>query len=239
MAATGFCMLVPCLNFFTPLAPLPDHLWTRVTALSLLGISYFCLRYALSHFRVHGWPYWNLVHLLSGISTVILFAVPNTYIGPFFFIYHLAIGLMALYLPALSFSNTTKREELGQTHGLLFSLVLALCAVELIYATWGPAFTVFQPAYLAPLLLMLGATALIFQRLAISIKGLEVLNSEMAETIRAKSSEIAAFEKQRAIREERRRITLDLHDGVGGQISNVLALYGNLTKGRRSYHFQS
>ena len=223
MALASFCMLVPCLNYFTPLAPLPDSLWTRTSALGVLASIYCCLHYVHHQFQMENRSWQKWVHFYLAISTIGLFAIPNAYLGYFLVLYFFCAGLIALMLPVTGFLANKNPQDLGEIHGWLFSTVLALCVLDFLYAINGPRFTEFQPAYLAPILLILGATALIFRRLARSIDGLERLNNEMAETIRIKSSEIAEYEKQKAIRKERQRITLDLHDGVGGQISNVLA----------------
>lgn len=223
MALASFCLLVPSLNFFTPLAPLPDDIWTRVSSLGLCASIYCCLHYVRCQFDIARRPSHKWVHVYFGASTVLLFATPDAYLGFFLMIYFACSGVLAFMLPTASFFHSDEPHNLGEVHGWLFSTVIALCALDFVYAINGPRFTEFEPAYLAPILLILGATALIFRRLALSIDSLETLNAEMADTIRLKSSEIAEYEKHKAIRNERKRITLDLHDGVGGQISNVLA----------------
>ena len=75
---------------------------------------------------------------------------------------------------------------------------------------------------------------LIMSRLIRSLSEFETLTGSLHETIEQKTAELAKSyknlaeaEKHKAVDEERQRIMLDLHDGIGGQLVNTLAYMEN------------
>lgn len=85
-----------------------------------------------------------------------------------------------------------------------------------------------------PLVTSAASLWLIVSQLARTMTNFETLNRSLEQTIAEKSRELelsynrlAEAEKSRAIGDERKRIMLDLHDGIGGQLANTLAYLEN------------
>ena len=84
--------------------------------------------------------------------------------------------------------------------------------------------------HMMPLVMSLACIWLILSRLIHSLRGYEALTASLNQTIARKSAELensfaelAEVKRREAIAEERDRIMLDLHDGIGGQLVSTLA----------------
>lgn len=84
--------------------------------------------------------------------------------------------------------------------------------------------------HIMPLIMSLACLWLILSRLIHSLRNYETLTSSLSDTIADKSAELEAsfaqltdIRRREAITEERDRIMLDLHDGIGGQLVSTLA----------------
>lgn len=84
--------------------------------------------------------------------------------------------------------------------------------------------------HVMPIVMSITSLWLIISNLLTNFNRLEALTEQQEQIIASKSAELAAnFEQmadvrqREAILEERERIMLDLHDGVGGQLANTLA----------------
>lgn len=112
----------------------------------------------------------------------------------------------------------------------LYAMIVALIAVH--WVSWiAPSDRVaMQTLPLIPVAYFLSLLWIIFYQLASALHGYEDLTANLQKTIAEKSEELrvsyaqlAAQAEQEAIGEERQRILLDLHDGLGGQLVNTLA----------------
>lgn len=89
-----------------------------------------------------------------------------------------------------------------------------------------------------PLVMSLACIWLILSRLIHSLRGYEMLTASLNDTIEQKSAELessfvelAEVKRREAIAEERDRIMLDLHDGIGGHLVSTLAYMENNSAG--------
>ncbi len=80
---------------------------------------------------------------------------------------------------------------------------------------------------------MVGMLWLIFCQLFRTIRNYESLTGELQDRVARRTAELhetyarlAESDRRRTLEEERQRIMLDLHDGVGGQLANTLAYMG-------------
>ncbi|MHA3916368.1 sensor histidine kinase [Halovulum sp. GXIMD14793] len=91
---------------------------------------------------------------------------------------------------------------------------------------------------LMPLVMALACIWLILSRLILSLRSSEALTASLTDTIARKSAELEAsfaelteVKRREAIAEERDRIMLDLHDGIGGHLVSALAYMENNNAG--------
>lgn len=113
--------------------------------------------------------------------------------------------------------------------------VAVLLGINLLYMLIWPAPIHSLNVYQFMPIVMTGMCLwLIISRLLQSLKDYEALTLSQQDTIAAKTSELersyrqlAATERRKAIGDERQRIMLDLHDGLGGHLVNALAYMEN------------
>lgn len=81
-----------------------------------------------------------------------------------------------------------------------------------------------------PTVMGVATLCLLAQRLLVTMAGLTEMNENLESSVRAKAEEleanyslISASQTSAALDAERRRLLVELHDGVGGQIANILA----------------
>ncbi|MEL6452917.1 MAG: ATP-binding protein [Pseudomonadota bacterium] len=116
--------------------------------------------------------------------------------------------------------------------------VLALCLAPSValgcFEVWMMGFNTPSRSmhlfHIMPIIMSFACLWLIVSQLIASMGGLERLTAAQSEIIAAKSRELedsfarlAEVEKRQAISQERDRIMLDLHDGIGGHLVSTLA----------------
>ncbi|MBB96768.1 MAG: hypothetical protein CML68_19490 [Rhodobacteraceae bacterium] len=143
------------------------------------------------------------------------------------------LGFLLLTLLMLSTLVLHRSATPALNFGVLFGLYALALALAFgqwisrhILPDWAPALT----STLIPVVFILSLLWVIFFQLARSIARYENLLAALQSTINDKTAElqatysrIARQDKIQAIDEERQRILLDLHDGIGGQLVNMLA----------------
>ncbi|EDQ31923.1 Signal transduction histidine kinase [Hoeflea phototrophica DFL-43] len=89
-----------------------------------------------------------------------------------------------------------------------------------------------------PLAMLCVCLWLVISRFMLSLRNYEELTGSLQETVTAKTEELrltyeklGQVERLKAINDERQRIMLDLHDGIGGQLVNTLAYMQNNQRG--------
>lgn len=212
--------------------PAAGKLWTMAWILSISVYVYLVLRFlrrlvdlnVLWPERLYGWA--------LGLGTLAILVSPGDYS------FHLSFALNSVLTAPLAVSVLVLlwlfNGALGKVDFWVFYLCLSLSAALGIYGLYlhlSPAplrsMALFQGM---PLIMSLACLWLLLSRLIRSIRGFEALTATLNQTIAAKSAELEAnfaeldaIRKREAVAEERDRIMLDLHDGIGGQLVSVLA----------------
>lgn len=111
---------------------------------------------------------------------------------------------------------------------LLLSTVAALHDFAIIM-TWldGP---IFLSVYYRPAM-MIGIAMILMRRLGLSLGRLDNVNGYLTQRLREQERELERLHQDerretaaRALSEERRRLTADLHDGLSGHLASIIAL---------------
>ncbi|MFS4582930.1 ATP-binding protein [Phaeobacter sp. C3_T13_0] len=203
-------------------------LWTSCASLYVLFILKFLRRF-LSLRMI--WPE-HLHAVLLALACMVILISPSGYT---FVMSMLAAALITvpsaftvLVMLWLNRSLLTQLDMHVFFGCLSLSLVLGLYEMYLLLsATPDRTIHVF---HLMPLVMSLACIWLILSRLIHSLQGYETLAASLNDTITQKSAELEAsfaeltdIRRREAIAEERDRIMLDLHDGIGGQLVSTLA----------------
>ncbi len=146
-------------------------------------------------------------------------------------LFQLSALLLGLFILAVLLAHRDRTTRLNFC--VLFTLyaaALALAVVEWLTQYVTPDRTTMEIAPLIPVLFVLSLLWVIFYQLSVSLSQYEGLTRSLQTTVEERTAELqasyaklAAQAKHQAIDEERQRILLDLHDGVGGQLVNTLA----------------
>ncbi|MBY5931980.1 hypothetical protein KUV51_03115 [Tateyamaria omphalii] len=142
----------------------------------------------------------------------------------------LLCGAMGLYALACHVRAWPRARWWQRLHVPVFGLAGGAAVAEYIYAHIDPMLAQTHRANLAFLILFGALFLALIGHLARTLTQYDALTRSMQGTIERKTAELAEAqervleaEKANALAEERRRIMLDLHDGVGGQLVNVLS----------------
>ncbi|MEL7214410.1 MAG: ATP-binding protein [Pseudomonadota bacterium] len=141
-----------------------------------------------------------------------------------------AVGWALVILTVFQLNRErTSRRSFFALFGLLVLALALSCHDWMPYfgsLPWGPSFT----GQALPTALGVATLWLVVQRLLDTLTRLEALNVRLDQTVAAKSQEleanyrlIAQNQTQAALDAERARIMVELHDGVGGHILNIMA----------------
>jgi signal transduction histidine kinase len=206
-------------------------LWGYATPVYVLLIGKI-VRY---HLRLDPAPAERYFPWLLGTFIISAFAVPEGWIHAFVVQTNLATALGAAMLCAWFWlhRNHASRVDFIIMFGCMS--VAALLGNNVLYMLIWPEprhslnFYQFMPIVMTGMCLWL-----IVSRLLQSLSDHEALARSQQKTIAAKATELedsykrlAAMERRRAIEDERQRIMLDLHDGLGGHLVNALAYMEN------------
>lgn len=215
-------------------------LWKIFWLLSSQASVYFLYRFLIAF--IDGPPQKNklpLVHGIMAVSAVVAglgALLPNQDLAP---VFHLGTGSIAFLLLADLLGTPIRRTPRLQAVTFVFLSLAAACAVSgwlQTYAfmmTAGPEYIVLTPA-----LISVAIAWILLERMVQLRREQASFNAALKEQIAAKTAELEATfselydERQRhAVIEERQRIMMDLHDGVGGQLVNTLAYLENSRTG--------
>jgi len=228
---TLLASLVAVLNLSFPNADLFFENWRVIWNIALSLQIYFIYRYIRDRFWPNSFfPLDNFVTLGLAFS-IILFLV----FGRSQYLYAvLGLHMVSIFMVLIGLSefilNWRASDRVTRLHLLVLVWIAGIGLSDLIYyyvdAEW-----VFRPlSGLAYFVLGVGIFAILFNRLGQTIRQYEGLTNSMQSTIEQRTAELEAaqqkvleIQRQQVIADERQRIMMDLHDGVGGQLVNMLA----------------
>lgn len=226
-------------NFSGTAPPIPERFWTPLWMLAVCAyvvaiMNFIMVRLSLDHPRLRRAALWVLA--AGALATAL---VPSGY--------GLAAGLtFTAATVAISMINLTilwrHRAALKRTNFLVyfscFILAVALGVHETLATAVPLPLVPLHIFYLAPLFVAGASLWLILSQLIEARDRAQHLNRDLAAQVRSKTDEIragfqelAAARERAAIERERARFLLDLHDGIGGQLTNVLAYLENTGAG--------
>ncbi len=214
----------------------PQHpLWVAAWCFSIQAMVYFIFRFLLGFFGDPSRLYLRLMHGVIVPNTLVLI-VNRPVLGfesdAIFF-----AGVAVLALLTLGWLLSLPRRGGKQPHMTLFfmfSLASALAATVWINAFWPPDTVLAPLGPQAMTILIIGLSWSLLLRFDELRRQRDRLHASLAEQVEQKPAELeptyAALAQQsqrRLITQERLRIMLDLHDGIGGQLVNTLAYMEN------------
>lgn len=168
----------------------------------------------------------GLVLLFSAAA----FALPTEYFRAGSIAICALCAAMAVYLLSLYFFNWAKLNLWHRLHIPVLGAIGGAALAEFIYIHVDPHWVKTHSANLALIMLHSGLFISLVIQLGRTLSRYEGLTDSMLDTINTRTKELALAqqrvadaEKAHAVDEERRRIMLDLHDGVGGQLVNILS----------------
>lgn len=176
---------------------------------------------------------------LIAAEVVVGSIVPSPYLFDTLLLFKLHPVLLSFLVLAVLLGNRSKVD--GSDLRIFFfflSMSSAMGVYELyIIAVEDPGRNqhIFQ---FMPLAMLCVCLWLVISRFMLSLRNYEDLTGSLKQTIAAKTEELrltyeklGEAERLKAINDERQRIMLDLHDGIGGQLVNTLAYMQNNEKG--------
>lgn len=219
--------------------PLSFARWTPIWMFSVFGYVALVMRFVFERLETDYPLLRRAVAIFIGLAVLGYVLVPERAA----LVYGLALtgGTVIVSLSVLSIL-WFHRARLGSWHFgvyfVCFSTAAALGVVETI-ATAAP-FPVL-PLHLfhfAPIFVSLAAVWLFLSQLIDSLRQLTARNVSLEALVSEKTAELersfealAAAREREAVERERARFLLDLHDGIGGQLTNTLAYIENTASG--------
>ena len=209
--------------------PLPITIWTWIweSAIRLYGFSTAIFLLGLVQVRALWFVIGNGVFTACCILALAL--APTHRFTEVSELTHIISIIPALIFVVLFITNRNKLQA-SNTHALtaLFALMIA-SGVSQLFTDSASAFGTVVSQSMPLLMLGLGSWT-IMNQLVVTLHDYETLTDNLQARVDAKSQELEAIyaelaEQRRveALSEERERIMMDLHDGVGGQLVTALA----------------
>ncbi|HEX5678242.1 MAG TPA: ATP-binding protein, partial [Alcanivorax sp.] len=142
------------------------------------------------------------------------------------------LNILGLLVSLVITARAAVTRQLGEAWLLLLPLLLAVLAALHDYAVIttrldGP---VLLSVYYRPVL-MIGIAMILMRRLGVSLNRLDGANAYLTQRLDAQERELDRLHQeerretaQRALGDERRRLTADLHDGLSGHLASIIAL---------------
>ena len=183
---------------------------------------------------------------LETVSLVLIIAelaagslVPTPYLFDTLLLFKLHPAILSLLVLAVLLGN---RRKVDSSDLRIFFFFLSMASAMGVYELYITAVEdpgrnqhIFQ---FMPLAMLCVCLWLVISRFMLSLRSYEELTGTLKQTIAAKTEELrltyeklGQAERLKAINDERQRIMLDLHDGIGGQLVNTLAYMQNNEKG--------
>ncbi|WP_370204578.1 sensor histidine kinase [Pararhodobacter marinus] len=214
----------------------PHHaVWTVLCYLSMQALAYGIFRFLYVFFGDPSRVYLSLIHAVMAANLgflLLAWTVLGIHPDP---VYTAGLWIMAiLTLDWLLSLPARGGRRPAVTLFFLFSLSVALATTQWI-DTFGPVGLIRAPLAASGLsVLFIGLSWSLLQRFDELRRQRDRLTASLTEQVARKSAELersyAALARQdrtRTILQERQRIMLDLHDGIGGHLVNTLAYMEN------------
>ncbi|WP_165390331.1 sensor histidine kinase [Thalassococcus sp. S3] len=201
-------------------------IWNSALVWLFYGILHFSvLIYEFDHPRMMRGLFWICI-----FSTGALIAMPEAHFRTASQLVGLFCGAMGLCALACHILSWPGARGWQRFHVPVLALAGGAAIAEYVYAHVDPMLAKTHRANLAFLILFGALFLALIGHLARTLTQYDALTRSMQGTIERKTAELEKVqervleaEKANALAEERRRIMLDLHDGVGGQLVNVLS----------------
>ena len=213
----------------------PYRVWTITWLFSVATYVLLIMKFVKLLLGVRVESYENAFLAYLGLAILVAVTAPADIVFHVSIIANIGTELLALAVLFVFWNNRDKTHRIDMF--VLFSCLsiaaaLGLYDLLLFLFDWIPRN---QHLFQYMPLVMSGASLwLIVARLVRSLGSYEALNRSLQEVVEQKTKELelsykqlTEAEKARAVDGERKRIMLDLHDGIGGQLTNTLAYLDN------------
>ena len=179
----------------------------------------------------------SLVFIMAEIVVGTL--VPAPYLFDTLLLFKLHPAILSFLVLAVLLGNRSKIDKPDLRIFFFFLSMASAMGVYELYITAvvdpGRNQHIFQ---FMPLSMLCVCLWLVISRFMLSLRSYEELTGTLKQTVAAKTEELRVTydklgqaQRLKAINDERQRIMLDLHDGIGGQLVNTLAYMQNNEKG--------
>ncbi|MEJ8476929.1 sensor histidine kinase [Roseibium algae] len=231
LMAANFSVSAVCFHWVYPNFLYDYRIWV-VLWNATIGLFAWCLlgfTASLISARLQAFQLGVLAGLFAGICVLVL--LPDEEFATGLAGYQLLCLCLGLFVLAVLVAKREKTSWLNFSVLFgLYAIALTLTSIEWLSQYVWPNFVSIMTTPLIPVTYFLGLLWIIFYQLAAALQQYEKLTITLQSTVDQKSQELReSYEKlnaqtqRQAIDEERQRILLDLHDGIGGQLVNTLA----------------
>lgn len=228
-----------CIHFGFDTSVIGYRWWSLIWQVSVSIYVFLIFRFCNHYIGEDLKPLETVSLVLIAAELVVGSIVPAPYLFDTLLLFKLHPSLLSFLVLAVLLGNRSKVD--GHDLRIFFfflSMASAMGVYELyIIAVVDPGRNqhIFQ---FMPLAMLCVCLWLVISRFMLSLRNYEDLTGSLKETIAAKTEELrltyeklGEAERLKAINDERQRIMLDLHDGIGGQLVNTLAYMQNNEKG--------
>jgi len=200
------------------------QLETGLTSIAMVMQTYCAMRFTSISLNVPIKFVTRITGLWVLVASALMIISPD-----FFTLFAVHIVTIALAIIALG-QIFTLRHFWTAVFWFLMVTIVSIFLLSGFARTFAPSLVPFGLAQSAPVLLVTSIVGILLAELARALHRSEAMTRDLSAQIAEKSIELAesyrrmqSLNRERAVAEERQRIMLDLHDGVGGQLVNSLA----------------
>lgn len=239
MAAASACAFVFLLHYSSPPPPLDYALWTKIWTTAPALYTYCLMKFELRLLN-RSYPLLeNSFALWIGICVIVGIALPDAYALIYGAVINTGNVVFGTAILAIFYAF---RHVLGRGAAMfllacfLVALANGVFEIILVFAPFPVAPQTML--HFSPILIAFVAIWLFLTQMIVSMREVEDRANTLQAIVAQKTAELEASydalarsRARDAIEEERSRILLDLHDGIGGHLANTLAYLENHHKG--------
>lgn len=224
LAAAAACATVYSLQWtrLDQIFDLPNT--TTARDLAVLGQIYFILRYAGMSLSMRLPLLLRTIEVTAAATVLFTLIVRDWNSTPLIYAVILITSVLALGKLATISGLWTR------AFWFVSVVLLAVLTISGYARLIDPSVTMYGFAQIGPMLMTFTIIGVLLAELAYAQRRSDAMTRALSEQVAEKTAELAKsyrqmerFTRDRAITDERQRIMLDLHDGVGGQLVNALA----------------